>query len=164
MKISLETMSSSYWLPSQSTVMSIDLMNISHESQEISNLSIGSYETVFVITVCKLTQLVICCHICKNQRPHGINQMYNWEFEKSGVLYLFFFFYSVQAKALMDLTCKNVCSIFFAPSFFFRSVKSLGVSLASWSCSDQEFLTLLLHTHFSLWKEGSVRVVIALKL
>ncbi len=33
-------------------------MNISHESREISNLSIGSYETVFVITVCKLTQLV----------------------------------------------------------------------------------------------------------
>lgn len=63
MKISLETMYSSYWLPSQSTVMSIDLMNISHESQEISNLSIGSYETVFVITVCKLTQLVIYCHI-----------------------------------------------------------------------------------------------------
>ncbi len=48
--------------------------------------------------------------------------------------------------------------------FFFCSLKSLGVSLASWSCSDQEFLTLLLHTHFSLWKEGSVRVVIALKL
>jgi hypothetical protein len=37
---------------------SIDLTNISHESREISNLSIGSYETVFVITVCKLTQLV----------------------------------------------------------------------------------------------------------
>jgi hypothetical protein len=56
-------------------------------------------------------------------------------------------------KCLLHFFCIQFCSL-----------KSLGVSLASWSCSDQEFLTLLLHTHFSLWKEGSVRVVIALKL
>ncbi len=96
--------------------------------------------------------LVICHHICKNQRPHGINQMHNWEFEKSfkcnWELCLFFFFYWVQAKA-----CKTVSSIFFASSFFFfflfPYLKSMLFSLASWRRSDQEeFLTLLLHTQF----------------
>jgi hypothetical protein len=93
--------------------------------------------------------LVICHHICKNQRPHGINQMHNWEFEKSfrcnWELFLFFFYW-VQAKA-----CKSLSSIFFASSFFFSfSFSEINaVSLASWCHSDQEeFLTLLLHTHF----------------
>jgi len=45
-------------------------------------------------------------------------QLRVWEIRCHWELYLFFF-YSVQAKALMDLTCKNVCSIFFASSFFF---------------------------------------------
>jgi hypothetical protein len=45
-------------------------------------------------------------------------QLRVWEIRCHWELYLFFFFYSVQAKALMNLTCKNVCSIFFASSFF----------------------------------------------
>jgi hypothetical protein len=96
--------------------------------------------------------LVICHHICKKQRPHGINQMHNWEFKKSfkcnwELCLFFFFFYWVQAKAY-----KTVFSIFFPSSFFFFSFSFSeinAVSLASWRRSDQEeFLTLLLHTHF----------------
>ncbi len=52
-------------------------------------------------------------------------QLRVWQIRCHWELYLFFF-YSVQTKALMDLTCKKFCSVFFASSFFFFcSLKSL---------------------------------------